>query len=59
MQSENKQLTLDNAVELFTNWRFSRSKQHKIPDELWSVVHDLTKRYPLSTVLNKLGLTHT
>ena len=59
MQSENKQLTLDNAVELFTNWRSSRSKQHKIPDELWSVVHDLTQRYPLSTVLNKLGLTHT
>ena len=59
MQNENKQLTLDNAIELFAQWRTTRSKQQKIPDELWSIVHNLTGRYPLSTILNKLGLNHS
>lgn len=58
MQQAHKQPTLEDAINIFAQWRAERPKMQRIPKDLWAVVHSLSDRYQLSTVLNKLGLSH-
>jgi len=46
------------AVEaLFSDWRATRSGKSCIPAHLWEAVLSLTKDYPTSKILGRLGIS--
>jgi len=46
------------AVEaLFSDWRATRSGKSRIPAHLWEAVFSLTKDYPTSKILGRLGIS--
>ena len=47
---------MESAVAAFKNWRTTRKKKCPIPEPLWEMAVNLSRRYPLNTICQTLGL---
>jgi len=54
-----QQLTLEQVQTKFENWRKTRVKRGKIPDDLWLQAIELTKTIKTTTIAYALRLNHS
>ncbi len=50
------EITLEFVKEEFAQWRRHRHHRDKIPDPLWTYIHQLTKHYKINDITRGLGL---
>ena len=44
------------AIKAFKDWRSTREKLCRIPEDLWKIAARLSPQYPINTICNNLGL---